>query len=141
MGDVGTEFVYMPKSDGSHYVDGFLNYEGEEVATVKGTYKSEGNGYLDAEVGMEKLPLHFVNGFVPDQIMGLKGYGEGKLKFFMNISHEIRTPLTLILTPLFTLIVSPFGVIAVRREKIVHLAQESTILACFIRAVQGLAHQ
>lgn len=58
MGDVGTEFVYMPKSDGSHYVDGFLNYEGEEVATVKGTYKSEGNGYLDAEVGMEKLPLH-----------------------------------------------------------------------------------
>ena len=79
MGDVGTEFVYMPKSDGSHYVDGFLNYEGEEVATVKGTYKSEGSGYLDAEVGMEKLPLHFVNGFVPDQIMGLKGYGEGKL--------------------------------------------------------------
>ncbi len=79
MGDVGTEIVYMPKSDGSHYVDGFLNYEGEEVATVKGTYKSEGNGYLDVEVGMEKLPLHFVNGFVPDQIMGLKGYGEGKL--------------------------------------------------------------
>ncbi len=79
MGDVGTEFTYMPKSDGSHYVDGFLTYEGEEVATVKGTYKSEGAGYLDAEVGMEKLPLHFVNGFVPDQIIGLKGYGEGKL--------------------------------------------------------------
>ena len=79
MGDVGSEFVYMPKSDGSHYVDGILNYEGEEVATVKGTYKSEGNGYLDANVDMEKLPLHFVNGFVPDQIIGLKGYGEGKL--------------------------------------------------------------
>ena len=79
MGDVGSEFVYMPKSDGSHYVDGILNYEGEEVATVKGTYKSEGNGYLDANVDMEKLPLHFINGFVPDQIIGLKGYGEGKL--------------------------------------------------------------
>ena len=79
MGDVGSEFVYMPKSDGSHYVDGILNYEGEEVATVKGTYKSEGQGYLDANVDMEKLPLHFVNGFVPDQIIGLKGYGEGKL--------------------------------------------------------------
>lgn len=77
MGDVGTEFTYMPKSDGSHYVDGFLTHEGEEVATVKGTYKSEGAGYLDAEVCMEKLPLHFVNGFVPDQIVGLKGYGEG----------------------------------------------------------------
>ena len=77
MGDVGTEFTYMPKSDGSHYVDGFLTHEGEEVASVKGTYKSEGTGYLDAEVCMEKLPLCFVNGFVPDQIVGLKGYGEG----------------------------------------------------------------
>ena len=79
MGNVGSEFVYMPKSDGSHYVDGILNYEGEEVATVKGTYRSEGAGYLDAKVGLAKLPLHFVNGFVPDQIIGLKGYGEGDL--------------------------------------------------------------
>jgi len=80
MGDVGTEFTYMPKSDGSHYVDGVLTYEGDEVATVAGTYKSEGAGELDAVVGLEKLPLHFVNGFVPDQIIGLKGYGEGNLK-------------------------------------------------------------
>ncbi len=79
MGNVGAEFTYMPKSDGSHYVDGILEYEEEEVATVKGTYKSEGNGFLDAEVGLGKLPLHFVNGFVPDQIIGLKGYGEGAL--------------------------------------------------------------
>ena len=35
-------------------------------------YADKKNGYLDAEVGMEKLPLHFVNGFVPDQIMGLR---------------------------------------------------------------------
>lgn len=79
MGNVGSEFVYMPKADGSHYVDGILLYEGEDVATVKGTYRSEGNGYLDAKVGLDKLPLHFINGFVPDQIVGLKGYGEGKL--------------------------------------------------------------
>ena len=79
MGNVGTEFVYMPKSDGSHYVDGILSYEGEEVATVKGTYQSENSGYLDAKLGLDKLPLHFVNGFVPDQIVGLQGYGEGTL--------------------------------------------------------------
>ena len=39
----------MPKSDGSHYVDAILTYEGDEVATVTGTYKSEGAGDLDAE--------------------------------------------------------------------------------------------
>ena len=87
MGDVGTEFTYMPKSDGSHYVDGILTYGDNEVATVKGTYQSEGAGYLDAEVGLEKLPLHFVNGFVPDQLIGLKGYGEGALKMKGALSN------------------------------------------------------
>ena len=79
MGNVGSEFVYMPKANGSHYVDGILEYEGDEVATINGTYSSEGNGYLDAKLGLEKLPLHFVNGFIPDQLLGLKGYGEGEL--------------------------------------------------------------
>ena len=55
MGNVGSEFTYMPKSDGSHYVDAILTYEGDEVATVTGTYKSEGAGDLDAEVGLENL--------------------------------------------------------------------------------------
>ena len=89
MGDVGSEFVYMPKSNGSHYVDGILTYEGEDVATVKGTYQSEGAGYLDATVGLDKIPLHFINGFVPDQLLGLKGYGEGELavKGALNKPH------------------------------------------------------
>ncbi len=86
MGNVGTEFVYMPKSDGSHYVDGILRYEGEDVATVKGTYLSEKDGYLDATLDMAKLPLHFVNGFVPDQIVGLQGYGEGSLTMKGSLS-------------------------------------------------------
>ena len=79
----------MPKSDGSHYVDGILTYEGEKVATVKGTYQSEGAGYLDATVGLDKIPLHFINGFVPDQLLGLKGYGEGELavKGALNKPH------------------------------------------------------
>lgn len=79
MGDVGSEFVYMPKSDGSHYVDGILKYEDEEVATVKGTYKSEGEGYLDATAHVNDIPLHFINGFIPDQLVGLKGTGDGNL--------------------------------------------------------------
>ncbi len=49
--------------------------------------ESEGAGDLDAEVGLEKLPLHFINGFVPDQLMGLKGYGEGALKMKGALSN------------------------------------------------------
>ena len=79
MGNVGSEFVYMPMSDGTHAVDGILKYEGDEVATIKGTYSSEGEGYLDAKLGLEKLPFHFINGFVPNQLIGLRGNGEGEL--------------------------------------------------------------
>ena len=42
---------------------------------------------MDAEVGLEKLPLHFINGFVPDQLLGLKGYGEGALKMKGALSN------------------------------------------------------
>ena len=34
IGNLGTEFVYMPKNDGAHYVDGILSHsEGQEIAT------------------------------------------------------------------------------------------------------------
>ncbi len=79
MGDIGTEFVYMPKADGSHYVDGMLTSSGVEVATLKGTYQSSGGGYLDATLGMDRTPLSLINGLIPKQIIGLKGYGEGNL--------------------------------------------------------------
>lgn len=79
MGDVGAEFTYLPKADGSHYVDGFLTHGGEEVATLSGSYKSEGDGYLDASLGLERLPLTMANGFIPEHLIGLKGYAEGNL--------------------------------------------------------------
>ena len=79
MGDLGSEFVYMPKDNGAHYVDGTLTHDGEEVGTIKGTYTSTGDGWLDATLGLERMPMQLVNGFVPDRIVGLRGYGEGQL--------------------------------------------------------------
>lgn len=86
MGDVATEFVYIPKEDGSHYVDGILIHNDDEVGTIKGTYSTEGDGYLDTKFRMSRLPLNMVNGFIPDQIIGLKGYGDG--------SVDIKGPLS-----------------------------------------------
>lgn len=77
MGDLASEFVYIPKEDGSHYVDGILIHDGDEVGTIKGTYSTEGKGYLDAKFHMKELPLNMVNSFIPDQIVGLKGFGNG----------------------------------------------------------------
>ena len=79
MRNVGSEFVYMPKSDGSHHVDGYLTVNSRDVASIVGTYNSKGQGYLDATLKMDRTPLSLINGFIPDKIIGLKGYGEGEL--------------------------------------------------------------
>ena len=79
MGNVGVQMVYMPHEDGSHYVDAIITKDDYEVGTLTGYYRSEGKGMLDAKFDMNKFPLHFVNGFIPDRIVGLRGTGEGAL--------------------------------------------------------------
>jgi hypothetical protein len=86
MGNIGTEFVYMPKKDGSHYVDGIFSQNGLKIATVKGTYKSEGAGYIDANLGFDRTPMDVINGFIPNQLIGFKGYAEGALSMNGTLS-------------------------------------------------------
>lgn len=81
MGNLSSEFVYMPLDDGGHYVDGILMHNGKDIGTIKGTYETHKNdGELDADISLDDMPLYLVNGFVPDQIIGLKGYGDGTMK-------------------------------------------------------------
>ena len=79
MGNLGTEFTYMPKEDGGHYVDGILTKDGKEIGTLTGTYLSKGNGHLDAQLGLERMPMDIFNGFVPEKLVGFRGYAEGML--------------------------------------------------------------
>ena len=79
MGDVSTEFVYMPRSDGSHYVDAMLFSEGSQVGTLVGTYTPSGKGVLDATMTLDHLPLSMVNGFIPQQLFGFEGDADGKM--------------------------------------------------------------
>src|SRR5574344_306653 len=88
LGNIGTEFVYLPNADGSHSVDGRLTRNDEEVMTIKGTYKQTGGGVLDAQLGLDRFPLSMVNGFIPQQLMGLEGYGEGKV----DIKGSLHAP-------------------------------------------------
>lgn len=88
IGNISTEFVYLPKEDGTHTVDGRLFWEDKEVMTIDGTYRSQGEGYLKAKLGMAKFPLQIVNGFVPEHLMGLNGYGEGEI----NIEGSLSKP-------------------------------------------------
>ncbi len=80
LGDLGTEFVYMPNEDGSHYLDAVIHSNGIEVGNVIGTYSPEGKGNLDANFELARMPLKLLNGFMSDQLLGFKGYAEGTLK-------------------------------------------------------------
>jgi len=79
IGDISSEFVYMPKGDGSHFLDGTLSCDDYEIGYLSGTYNPEGAGNLDAELTLDKTPLNLLNGFIPEQMFSLRGYAGGKL--------------------------------------------------------------
>jgi len=78
IGNIGTQMVYMPKEDGSHYIDGHILLDEEEVGSVTGSYNFD-NDAIDAKLNFMRFPMQLVNGFIPDQIIGLEGYAEGEL--------------------------------------------------------------
>lgn len=88
LGNLSSEIVYMPQSDGSHHVDGILSKDGREVATVVGTYHYN-EGTIEATVSARDLPLDIINGFIPDQIIGLKGTGTGELAIRGRVQEPV----------------------------------------------------
>lgn len=78
IGNLGTELVYMPKADGTHYMDGTMALEGNEIGSIKGSYNFN-TSEINADMTLEKFPMHIANGFIPDQIIGLEGTAEGVL--------------------------------------------------------------
>ncbi len=87
LGNLSAELVYLQKEDNAHAVEARLMKDYEEIALVTGTYYDEGEGSLDARFLMERLPLSLVNGFIPDQLFGLQGYGEGELSVKGQLSE------------------------------------------------------
>lgn len=108
MGNIGTEFTYMPREDGGHYVDGILLHEGNEVGTLQGTYLSKGEGVLDATLDLNRLPVSMANGFIPEKIIGFRGYAEGALTLRGSLSHpDVNGEVYLDSTYMFS---EPYGV-------------------------------
>ena len=79
MGNLSTELVYIPLSDGSHTMSGQLMKDGAEVATVEGTFNPNKKDALDVRMVLNHTPMDMVNGFIPDKLMGLKGYADGEI--------------------------------------------------------------
>ena len=86
IGNISSEFVYIPMEDGTHHIDGILMKDDVEIGSVIGGYNPENGGTIDVAVNMQKMPLGIINGFIPDQIIGLEGTGEGVLTVKGSVS-------------------------------------------------------
>ena len=87
LGNLSTELVYMQEEGDTHAVEARLMKDSQEIGLVTGTYYHQGEGSLDAKLLMERLPLSIVNGFVPDRLFGLQGYGDGELTIKGKLSE------------------------------------------------------
>jgi len=79
MGNVATEFVYLQREDNTHAIEGVLMLDEQEVGALRGEYRDEGAGMLNATLELTRTPLGLINGFIPDQLFGFEGYAEGEV--------------------------------------------------------------
>ena len=79
IGNVSTELMYLQKEDDAHAIEARLMKDDNEIGLLTGTYYNNDNGRIDAHLQLNRLPLSMVNGFIPDQLFGFLGYGEGEL--------------------------------------------------------------
>ena len=87
IGNISSEFVYMMKEDDTHAIEARLLLDDEEFGLLSGSYQNGEEGRIDATFTMTRMPLAIVNGFVPDQIVGLEGYGDGTLTIQGTTRH------------------------------------------------------
>ena len=71
IGNISTELVYLMKEDDTHAIEARLMLDDEEFAFFT----------------MTRFPLSLANGFVPDQLVGLEGYGEGEMTIKGTTTH------------------------------------------------------
>ena len=92
LGNMGLNLVYLPNEDGSHYVDGILSHEEMQVAFLNGKYwEQDGEGNIEGEARLDRLPLNMVNGFIPNNMARLEGVALGNLDVHGTTSNPILT--------------------------------------------------
>ncbi|MCQ2222946.1 MAG: translocation/assembly module TamB domain-containing protein [Bacteroidaceae bacterium] len=108
MGDIGINAAYMPNEDGSHFVDGYLSQDANEVLSFVGTYTDrQTTDDIDAVVTLQRFPASLANGFL-GETMQLTGYLLGDLNVTGSsdrprVNGTVRTDALHLLSPLYSI--------------------------------------
>ncbi len=79
MGNIANSLTYLPKDQVTHSIDTRLARDGSDFFMLDGDYKDVDDGVLDLKMKLKHLPLDIVNGFIPDQMVAMKGGLDGSL--------------------------------------------------------------
>ena len=85
IGNLGSEFVYLLREDGTHVVDATLMLDDAPIGSLQGSYLD--GKRLDANLELTHMPLSIVNGFMPDQLLGFEGTADGTLSVSGQLSN------------------------------------------------------
>lgn len=78
LGNIGLNGAYFPNADESHYVDGIVTKDGEEILLLNGRYhEKDGQGRMDGGATFQRMPFAFLNAFMPDGPFAMSGYAWG----------------------------------------------------------------
>ena len=78
LGNIGMNGVYFPNADESHYVDGIITKDGEEILLLNGKYHEvNGEARMDGGATFQHVPFAFLNAFMPDGPFAMSGYAWG----------------------------------------------------------------
>ena len=108
LGNLNTEIIYLPDENGNHYVQANIGSEGKDVLDIEGSYKAEGDGWLDATASLTEFPMQLVNGFLAsDGTVALDGSMSGEINAAGPVSKlvlegELMPDSVQILSPLYS---------------------------------------
>lgn len=81
LGDLGLNAGYTPDSlANQHLIGAQLTRNGEKVVSVGGAYQAERSELVRSTLVMHAFPLELVDGFIPDQMVRMKGKAEGRIQ-------------------------------------------------------------
>lgn len=93
IGNVGMNFVYLPKETGEHTIDGFVSLNDNEIMAINGSYLGasgkDTSDKISADMSLTEFPLNIANAFIPDRMAVM----DGKLNGTMSVDGSSEKPI------------------------------------------------
>ena len=83
VGDIGLGATWLPGDGGTHYLNTYLGYDGQEVLTAAGVLtQKNGRDTLEVTSTFEHFPMKIANAFIPDQMASFTGDIDGGMYIY-----------------------------------------------------------